>query len=239
MREARRWRRRAAVVAAGLLAVTGLQCASTQYVYRPEQATVWIDGYPAERSSIPPERPQGEVRVAAFGIAELEHGQGQRVRMLHVRLVVQNDGDNRPWVVDTREQLIVIADVGWNRPAFVNSDLDSLPLVQVARRTRRVLDLYYPLPSNVQDEGQLPGFDITWEVRTAARRVAGRASFERLALEYYYPDVSFYAGWGSYWWYDPFYYGYYSPFVYPSVIIHQHPGNVYYRGRSGGHHHHR
>jgi hypothetical protein len=97
--------------------------------------------------------------------------------------------------------------------------------------------MYYELPDTMRKASQLPRFDLMWQVGTPARVVASRTSFDRVDRE---PDVAYettgawplWAGWGPYWWYDPFY-----PRV---VFVHAHPlhfqgsGHVVV-GRFGGH----
>jgi hypothetical protein len=183
-------------------------CGAADYVYVPENASVHIDGLPAAKTDIPPERPMGEVRVATLGVTELENGPS-RIPALHVRMVVSNDSDPQPWVVDTRRQLLEIAGQGQSRAAFVNVDAQTVPIISVNQRERRTIDLYFPLPAT----GAAVRFDLLWEVQTGLRVIADRTTFERVEetdyYGYYGTDVVFVSGWGPgwgpYWWYDPWY----------------------------------
>jgi hypothetical protein len=197
-------------IAAVSLVLTSPGCSSQKpYVYGPEQATVWVDGYPGAAHPVPPEEPQGEVRVASFGITKITPSEGAAaLRALHVRMVVLNNGDDTPWTIDTREQEVAIEGEGRSRAAYVNTDQSGLPMVTVPRRDKRTLDLYFPLPEAIDDADQLPRFDFLWQVETGARVVADRTMFRREAVrerEDHYSDVTLIAGWGPWWWYDPFY----------------------------------
>jgi hypothetical protein len=197
---------------AGLAIMAGiLGCAGTSdYVYRPDSANATEAGLPAARTAIPQERPQGAIEVTSYGITEVQRGDA-RIPALHVRAVVTNDGDDTPWTLDTTQQLVAIPGEGQSRAIFVNSDVNTLPSVSIARHERRVLDFYFPLPDTIRGESQLPKFELLWQVNTSERTVASRTSFDRFDKA---PDVAYapvpvgwplWAGYGPYWWYDPFY----------------------------------
>lgn len=216
--------------AVGLAVIAGLLgCAGTSdYVYTPDTANATVAGLPAARTPVPPEKPQGAIEVTSYGVTELQRG-SDRIPALHVRAVVTNDGDDAPWTLDTTQQMVAIPGEGQSRAMFVNSDVNTLPTVTIARHDRRVLDFYFPLPDTVRGESQLPRFELLWQVNTPERVVASRTSFERVDKE---PDVAYaavpvgwplWAGYGPYWWYDPFY---------PrAVFIHTRPIIVHGTGR--------
>ena len=102
---------------------------------------------------------------------------------LYVRVMVTNDGDDIPWTLDTTQQLIEIPGEGRCRAIFVGSDLGPAPLVAIARHERRVLDFYFPLPDAIGNASQLPRFDVLWQVKTPARTVASRTSFDRIDIK--------------------------------------------------------
>ncbi|HVK74676.1 MAG TPA: hypothetical protein VM734_15210 [Kofleriaceae bacterium] len=201
---------RAIVVTAALAA-----CTTYDDVYAPEQATVQVDGYPAVNIKIPPERPTGEVRVVSFGLVDVQvTDQPQTMRTLHVRLLVDNESDPRPWVVDTRAQLIEIPKLGRSRALFVNANTADVPLVEIPTRMKRTFDLYYPLPAGVTATSDLAGFDVLWQVQTPERPIAQRTSFQRIEpIDEVYGTFDVGTGWWPYWWYDPIYP---SPYYYPS-----------------------
>ncbi|HKQ71127.1 MAG TPA: hypothetical protein VJT73_17400 [Polyangiaceae bacterium] len=203
-----------------LALVTG--CGSESYAYRPaEQATATLSGLPAARYGVPPERPSGTVRVASPGLTEIGVNDGQRAKMLLLRVNVENNSDEEPWSFDTREQRVVVAGDGESRPAYVASAQKESPLFRIARGEKRTIDLYYPPPAGFADAKRPPSFDIIWQVKTGERVVAERTPFDSVAAEPangVAPPNRFGTGWGlgPYWWYDPLWPG-------PTYVIA--PGN--------------
>jgi hypothetical protein len=198
-----------------------LACSEDKYVYRPaEQATATVGGLPAGRYAIPPERPLGTVLVASSGIVELGFPNKVKAKVLAIRMVVANNGDDT-WVVDTREQRVIVIGAGESRPAYVNADEHGPPVLHIPRGQKRSIDLYYPLPANVQDPAHLPEFDLAWEVRTGERLVTERTPFDRLRIEPAPPPYDYAWGAPPYWWYDPLWLG-------PTYVIapsfHHYPG---------------
>lgn len=188
-----------------LAASTG--CATTSYLYTPQSVSHWTDGYPTTRVAVPTEAPQGSVEISSFGMTELQPEGQPAIEVLHIRLAIANDGDDVPWTLTTSEQLVQIEGEGQSRPLFVNSNVQTFPNVSVARHQRSVIDFYYPLPNGMWNEGALPGFDVLWQVTTAARQFSTRTHFDRIAEA---PpaapaEVILWTGWGPYWWYDPLY----------------------------------
>ena len=214
---------------AGLAVIAGmLGCAGTSdYVYRPDTANATEAGLPAARTPIPQERPQGAIEVTSYGITELRRDDAT-IPALQVRAVVTNDGDDTPWTLDTTQQVVEIPGEGQSRAMYVNADVGTLPTVTIARHERRVLDFYFSLPDTIRSESRLPRFELLWQVNTPERTVASRTSFDRLDKE---PEVAYatpvgwplWAGYGPYWWYDPFY-----PRV---VFVHSRPIVIHGTGR--------
>jgi hypothetical protein len=206
-------------IAIPLFAATLVACYS-DYYYRPaEQSNATVNGFPAAHYNVPAQAPKGDVRVSTFGLTKIEQANGDKPRFLHVRMVVANNSDLAPWTVDTREQVLKLGNAGQSRPAFANSDNGQLPQAEVPVGGQRTLDLYYPLPANLQRASRLPQFDLSWKVQTPEQLVAERTPFERIYVDYYpyyygYPSVAF--GYGPYWWYDPFYTSY--TFANPVVL---------------------
>ena len=88
---------------------------------------------------------------------------------------------------------------------------------------QRVLDLYFPVPGNLDSASEIPTFDVTWKIQTADRVVAMRTPFERrdVVSPPAYPDV-YTIGWGPHWWYHDGY-GYGRTYVHrPRVIVRPH-----------------
>ncbi len=191
----------------GALALAGCE---HQYVYQPAVSTTSaVAGRPASYYTIPPEAPRGDVRVATFGFVDIQPTQQakgeEKMRGLGVRMVVTNNSD-QPWTVDTREQVLALPGKGESRAAFVSVDQGPIPEVTVPPGGKRVIDLFYPLPADMQKASKVPEFDTVWKVRTGTREVVERTPFERLEVEPVYTYSYDYYGWGPPYWYDPYYY---------------------------------
>jgi hypothetical protein len=199
-----------------LLAVATLALAACEgkYVYRPAVTTTTsatIAGRPASYYEVPSEAPTGHVRLATVGFAQIAHRDepnGPVVQALHVEMKVANNSD-RPWTVDTRDQRATIPGYGESRAAYAIADQGSPPVINVAPRSERTIELFYPLPGAEQKASQLPAFDVVWTVDTGVRRVVERTPFERARLDEGvgtgpYTDAS---DWSGPSWYDPLYFG--------------------------------
>jgi uncharacterized membrane protein YgcG len=226
-----------------VFAAVGLfACGDLDYVYSPQTANATVAGLPAVRTAIPQERPQGSVEATAYGPTKLQRGEA-KIPALHVRIAVSNDGDDIPWHLDIRKQIVVIPGMGRTAPMYARADIQTSPDVTIGRHERRVIDLYYPLSPELRKASHLPRFDLQWQVATAERVVDSSNVFDRLDIEpvYAYGYDAWYGGFGPYWWgYDPFF---------PSaVVIHNssvvgrnevHGGNmgggVHMGGGGGGH----
>lgn len=228
----------ASLGAGALVVLAGALGCGSGYVYTPESANATVAGMPASRTEIPQEKPEGAIEVTSYGVTQLHRDQAT-IPALHIRAIVTNDGDDTPWTLDTTQQLVEIPGEGQSRAMYVNGDVGTLPNVMIARHERRVLDFYFPLPDTIKSDSHLPRFDLLWQVKTSARTVASRTSFERVDTE---PEVAYepamawplWAGYGPYWWYDPFYPRMVFLHVHPRVITG--PGRIVV-GRFGGHFH--
>jgi hypothetical protein len=185
-------------------------CAERAYYYAPEAAAVVRGGMPTHVESIPQESPRGTLDVSTLGLTKGPRGESA----LHVRMTLDNEGDDQPWTVDIRDQLVDIPGVGRSAPLSANAGVQNLPTITVPRRERRVVDLYYPAPPSVREPEQLVGFDFLWDVKTPTRDVSGRTRIDRREVIERPPTV-YVSSWGPYWWYDP----YYPHLVYRPIIV--------------------
>jgi len=184
-----------------------LGCAP-QYSYVPTtNATATVHGRVAADYPIPPSAPQGDVRIASYGMTDVSprNAPGQLVRALHLRVVLADNGAT-PWAFDTREQRVQIGGSDVLVPAFASANAGGAPpLVTVAPNGKRVVDLFFLLPADLQHAEAIPEFDALWRLNAgAAGVVAERTPFERLAIE---PDEGGYDDWdygGNYSWGDPY-----------------------------------
>jgi hypothetical protein len=191
---------------------------SPSYYFAPEAVNATRGGMATHVEKIPQEEPQGAVEIATMGIVAGERGD----RALHVRMALDNHGDEDAWRVDVREQLVEVPGVGRSQPQFANAGFQAMPELEIPRRERRVIDLYYPVPPGVKDADDLVGFDFLWQVDTSKREVSGRTRIDR--REIIEPSPTVYAGaWGPYWWYDPWYprVHYRTIYVRPHVHVHR------------------
>jgi hypothetical protein len=206
-------------VVLALFAVVLAAC-EHDYIYRPTvHTTAAIEGRPASYYAIPPEAPRGFVELASFGFADIRPETAdvdQTLRSLHIRMVVANNSD-KPWTLDTREQLLSLPNRGESRPAFAKADHGTPPVIEIPPSGKATIDLFYPLPANMQEAKDLPSFDTIWKVQTDTRVVLERTPFERLELRpppsYGYSDY-----WGPPYWYDPYYYGWVGVRVAPVYV---------------------
>ena len=209
-------------------AVFLLAACAHDYAYQPaEHATGNIGGHVAADYQIPPAAPQGDVRLASFGLAELApaSGSGDGKSALHLRMVVSNNGA-QPWTVDTREQKLDLQSAGSIPPAFSSTPEGNagLPLVTVGPGSKRVIDLFFPLPPDHESLDSIPEFDAIWNVHAGTQDIVERTPFDRLQIEPGYgpaiaPEYGFYGDWRGPFWYDPLYpWGFPRPWFGGAVI---------------------
>jgi hypothetical protein len=184
-------------------------------IYAPSGITHWSDGYPAMVVAVPPETPHGFVELVSFGMTELRpRGTDLSITTLHVRVAVTNDEDDTAWTLRPADQLLELPGEGRSRAIYVNTDQAEGTAFSIAKRDHRVFDLYYPLPATIASADQVPWFELHWQLVTPARLVTSATRFEPLAgPPPAAPQVIFYAGWGSHWWFDP---------TYPNIVFRHH-----------------
>lgn len=179
--------------------------------------------------NIPAEDGKGTAYVMSLGGEKLPVPNGAPL-YLHLRLAVANDKDDGPWVIDARDQTVVMAQGQAPMAASFAEGSGGSPLVTVAPGAKGTLDLYYALPQGVDPTR----VSFNWRVNRPSAPYAQETVFERqqsaepLPPAYAYRPVyssrihlSVGPGWwwGPYWgmgWgggygygaYDPFYYGY-------------------------------
>jgi hypothetical protein len=147
------------------------------------------------------------VRIATLGVANLEppNGEGPSLRLMHVRMIVDDNSDTVAWQVDTREQLGSTGGFGQSRPAFATVNPGRAPLVTIPQGTSATIDLFYPLPADMQKASEIPEFEVLWRVGTSLGPIAERTTFDRVRLQPVPPPgVSAYEPWWGPSWYDPF-----------------------------------
>lgn len=198
-----------------LVPVLALAACAPSYVYQPAtNATAQIRGRVAAEYQIPAAQPRGDVRLASFGFSNVSstRAPNERERAVHVRMVVANNSA-QPWTVDTREQRLDLPGRAPMPPAYVHAHEgdQSLPYVTVPAGGKRTIDLFYPLPPELQSAQHLPEFDVVWRVHTEDQTVVERTPFDRLRITPVYAAgygpgwVNYGPWWGGPFWYDPWY----------------------------------
>lgn len=144
--------------------------------------------------AIPSPAPRGEVRVVTYGVVEIRSTTGsEHVRALHARMSMRND-DTRLWRVDARDQRLALGGHGRSIPAFGATTAGTLPVLAIAPGVSVSVDLFYPLPADLQDTTAVPTFAaITW-INVGDEVAVRRTPFERVESG---PEP-----WGPPYWFD-------------------------------------
>jgi hypothetical protein len=223
------------ILGLSILAAILAACSPAEYAFVPVAGAVSATrGGEVTTYPIPPGAPQGDLKIASNGIAQLspQGSEDETVSALHLRLVISNASDGL-WTMDTREQRVEIAGRGSSSPAFASASPAQgagPPAVIIAPKSERTVDLFFPLPADMQDAGDVPGFSVLWKVDTSGGAVTQRTPFDRVAVE----ETADYGAYGygydyAYWgepyppyWYNPVYVGFYGG-VFPRPIYVGHP----------------
>ncbi len=234
----------------GLLLGCALAACSPGYGFVPAQgASSSLNGRPAVSYAIVPQANRGELRVATIGIEPLtpNNAPDQQLAALHVRMVVSNTTGAQAWTFDTREQELMMSDRGKSTPAFATAnagDGSAPPVLTIAPRSSRVVDLFFPLPNDAQDINSIASFETTARIHCDAGVAAVSTPFTRAELDDTYVEDGTidYAYWDSPFWYNPTYVGFRGVVVAP--VYWGHPtfvrpygwGSRGYTYRGGGGH---
>jgi hypothetical protein len=200
------------VVLACLLSAAG--CAPEPYVlYAPvpraarEQGAgppSSLSGYPAARYALPPDDPRGDVVIASFGVVWVDAPGYAMVRAVHARLVVENARDTDPWELDTRELAAVFPAGAKVAAALVNATAAGLPVLKIPPGREVATDAYFLVPRS-WIERSLPGFELSWRVKTPDRAIEEHTRFALVSEPAATAASRFGYGLGfaPYWWFEP------------------------------------
>ena len=123
-------------------------CAS-RYEYVPTtNATASMQGNVAADYPVPANAPQGDVRIASYGITDVspKSSPNEIHRALHLRIVMADNG-SAPWTFDTREQRLDLNGHGPIAPAFASANSGAPPpLVTVEPNAKRIVNLFFCRP---------------------------------------------------------------------------------------------
>lgn len=143
--------------------------------------------------------PAGSVELVSFGIAELSPREAPAVPALHVRMIITNRAAPVPWSIDLQTIRLELG-ARAEAPRFASSNLATLPIAIVDRGERAVLDVYFAVPANLDEDG-VPALAIRWQLKTPD---GARTLITRLAEDTAPPPPTdlLPAGWGGHWWND-------------------------------------
>jgi hypothetical protein len=154
------------------------------------------------------------LQLASYGVAQLTTDDGVAIPALHVRAMIANMTRDLPWGLDASKARVELAS-GQIAPAFVNSEVATLPIAILDPGERRTIDFYFPLPSDLADRGGPLSFVLTWAINTPTRTVRN-AWFERAAAVTQ-PGRQPLTARAEHWWFDP---------RYPWPAYHHRPGII-------------
>ncbi len=236
---------------AAVAACAAVGCGATYAFVPTANATSSVYGHAAAEYAVPPQSPHGDMRVASYGIEPLASPDSpdQSLNALHIREFIDNSSD-QPWTLDVREQGLDLQGHGSSPPAFATASPDatgsSPPVVTVAPHTTRLVDLFFPLPPDMQSADNIGSFAITSRLHTNEGLATESTPFARIetdasspyAYDYSAPQNDYdpyaygYDYWDSPFWYNSAYVGFYGGVVLPG-LYRGHP--VFARGRGWGH----
>ncbi len=151
------------------------QSCASQGAYVPEErATATLEGRTAASYRLPSDdHEQGHVRVASYGVAELE-GEGSS-KAIHLRLAVSDNG-SEPVTLDPTEQRLQLPDGSQLAPRFAQVTGRAVTKVTVQPGTTQHVDLYFQLP-----ESEVPErFDVSWRVRLGDEVLSRITPFDKM-----------------------------------------------------------
>ncbi len=194
---------------------------------------------------IPKDSPRGDLRIASYGLVDVgpQSQSDKRIQAVHLRMTVINNSD-LPWTLDTRQQRIDVEGYGTSVAAFASANAGSSPpTITVPAKGKRVVDLFFPLPAQLQKAEQLPALEAVWSVQTDDELVTDRTPFEQIAVQPpatydatydYGPDYY----WGPPYWYNPYYAEYGFGLTFPFYFGYGYPLYVHHHGYYGHFAHH-
>lgn len=164
-------------------------CSGQQgYLYAPSTTTL-TSAEPAQTRTaeypFPPDSPQGDIRLATSGLAKVSADAPTAVQL---RMVVRNRSQER-WVIDPREQKLVLVARGDERTIHTTASTTSAVAVEVLPAQSATIDLSFDLPPTTSKPSEIPAFDAVWTVRVGERRITTRTTFERLVAPSIANDV--------------------------------------------------
>lgn len=140
----------------------------------------------------------GTVDVVSFGVAQLAVDD-RPVSALHVRETFANERDNVPWTIELAATTLQIRGSQDRKPILISSDLRTLPLAQIGRGEKKIVDLYFALPASDAPDA----FTVTYRLNTPDHRFLGKAELAKATRTADAPEWLPALGWAPIWWSDP------------------------------------
>jgi hypothetical protein len=166
-----------------LLRVVGIAAALAAGCHPPEEVETTIPTtltlQPAAEYPIPPQAPQGQLRLAIAGVTKLKspNHEWSSVRALRLDLAIDNRSD-QVWVLNPDQQIGVLNGTLHEPPisAEANNGV-RLGVIAVPPHSSLRVNLYYPVPESVASANSLRSFDVEWRVESDHHVVAERTLF--------------------------------------------------------------
>ncbi len=106
-----------------------------------------------------------------------------QVPAVHIELIVENRSAPLNWTIDTRTQELRIENQEPQRPAFVRAKSDELPFITIAPGSKQTVDLFYLLPSNIHDPGDMQRLTLDWQIIADDKVVENETAFTEISRD--------------------------------------------------------
>lgn len=125
---------------------------------------------------------RGNVNLQYQGIKDARTAKSDSaVPSLHLQMKVDNEKAPGAWFVDVRKQELRLQEQTKSMmPTWAHTEGGSLPLVRVDPGQSQTIDLYFALPPDQQKAHEIPGFVLSWQVRTDQRLVSEATPFDQV-----------------------------------------------------------
>jgi hypothetical protein len=163
-----------------LLLVLLTACASAPKAYLP--VDTGVTGVPPKESAvfeIPETFPKGELDIRALGFGKLAASEDTTPsRTLGIRMTLSNNSGTTTWILNPISEKLGLIGQGASEPVFIktNGVITGIKPVRVEPHEKRIVDLFYTLPSNTSPD-TTPAFFVLWEVVTSEGVTKGRTEF--------------------------------------------------------------
>ena len=141
----------------------------------------------------PKNDPSGSVRIEYVGVEKSPDS-------IHLKLVASNHSPSGVWRIDSSSFFVAFPDGVKSYVAKAEPTK-----LQIPSGALLGMDLYFPLPSDIKSESQVPEFDFHWSAQAIGKNVQETTAFDRVRIPKRYASVDPY--WDSFYNYSPYSYG--------------------------------